>query len=54
MSTGDPAYFLIEAFKDFVEETDQTEKTFREIGDGLKSAIDTILETATMMWNPKL
>lgn len=49
----DSAYFLIEAYKDFLEETDQTEKTFREIGNGLKGAIDTILDAATLMWSPK-
>mgnify|MGYP001616672668 CR=1 FL=1 len=53
MSMNDKAYQLIEAFKDFEEETDQTERAFREIGLDLKVAIDTVLEAATLMWNPR-
>ena len=50
---SDPSNMLIDAFKEFELESDNTEKIFREIGDGLKAAIDVVLEAATLMFTLK-
>ena len=52
VEAGHP-YKLIEAYKEFMFETDKTEGIFREIGENLKEAIEQVKETATLMWNVK-
>lgn len=52
VEAGHP-YKLVEAYKEFMFETDKTESIFREIGANLKDAIDQVIETATLMWNIK-
>jgi len=47
------AYKLVEAYKEFMLETDKTESIFWEIGENLKEAIDQVKETASLMWNIK-
>lgn len=40
MAEAGHAYKLVEAYKEFMLETDKTESIFREIGDNLKEAIE--------------
>ena len=42
---------LIDAYKEFQMESDNTEKIFREIADWLGPAVDTVLEAATLMFD---